>query len=75
VFRLTHGSYPLGKFPGNKIEKGMTAGEVEAILGAPHNRRRQGEEERWYYWLDSFGTYWFAVCFGPDGRVVSTHGN
>jgi hypothetical protein len=75
VFRLNYGSYPLGSYPDGKIQKGMTAEEVIAVLGEPHDRFKGDDDERWYYWLDSFGMGWFGVHFGPDGRVQSTYGN
>jgi hypothetical protein len=75
VIRLVYGNYPLGAYPNNKIKKGMTRDEVEAILGTPHEQFKRDEEERWYYWLDSFGMGYFGVHFGPDGRVEGTHGN
>jgi hypothetical protein len=69
--RLAYGNYPLGKNPGNKIEVGMTADEVLETLGTPHTR----DEDRWYYWIDSFGLNWFRVDFGQDQRVIGTHSN
>jgi hypothetical protein len=32
-------------------------------------------EESWYYWIDSFGAYYFGVRFDSDGWVIATHGN
>jgi hypothetical protein len=75
VIRLTYGNYPLGTYPNNKIKEGMTAEEVVAILGTPHERYKLDERESWYYWIDSFGIQWFAVNFGPDERVIRTYGN
>ncbi len=54
----------------------MTADEVRAALGPPHevhNYREGGGH--WYYWLDWFGIGWFAVGFGPDGRVTGSGGD
>jgi hypothetical protein len=53
----------------------MSTDEVKALLGTPHERYKQGEEESWYYWIDSFDAGWFGVRFGPDGRVLSKYGN
>jgi hypothetical protein len=69
------GNYPIGSFPKNKIKEGMTADEVVAILGVPHERYKQDDTENWYYRIDSFGIDWLAVQFSPDGRVVGTHPN
>ena len=75
VVRVVYGNYPLGSYPSGKIKEGMSADEVVAILGTPHERYKEGDGEHWYYWLDSFDMNYFGVQFGPDGRVVSTHGN
>lgn len=75
VDRVVHGNYPIGSYPNNKIKEGMSAQEVTAILGTPHEQFRHGEDESWYYWIDSFGIYWFGVDFGPDRRVIRTYGN
>lgn len=75
LVRLSYGNYPLGSYPNGKVKEGMTADEVVATLGRPHERHKGGEGESWYYWIDSLGLYWFAVDFGPDGRVEGTHGN
>jgi hypothetical protein len=75
LVRLAYGNYPLGSYPNGKVQEGMTADEVVATLGSPHERHKQGEGERWYYWIDSFGMHWFGVEFGPDGRVVHTYGD
>jgi hypothetical protein len=53
----------------------MSTDDVLSILGSPHERSKEGEDEHWYYWIDSFGLYYFGVHFGPDGRVSFTHGN
>jgi hypothetical protein len=75
VVRYSYGNYPLGTYPDNKIEKGMTGEEVEAILGKPHERHDGPDGERWFYWIDSFGISWFGVDFGHDGRVTHTFGD
>src|SRR5262245_42722102 len=51
--RIVYGNYPIGSYPIGKIQKGMTTDEVAAALGTPHHRYRQGDEERWHYWIDS----------------------
>jgi len=73
--RFFYGNYPIGSYPNNTIIKGMSPDEVTAILGNPHERVNHGDGERWYYWIDSFGIGYFGVLFGPDGRVIGTHGN
>jgi hypothetical protein len=75
IFRIEYGSYPLEAYPGEKIKEGMTPEAVEAILGAPHKRSERGDYKEWFYYLDSFRMYYFGVNFGPDGRVIGTHGN
>jgi hypothetical protein len=75
VFRLEYGHFPLGAYPDGKIETGMTPKEVQAILGAPQLCTKLNGQEEWYYHLDSFGIYYFAVHFGSDGHVHGTHGN
>jgi hypothetical protein len=75
VVRIVYGNYPLGSYPNNKINQGMTTDEVEEILGKPHKRIKADDGEHWYYWIDSFDIYWFGVRFGPEGRVIGTHGN
>jgi hypothetical protein len=75
LFRLEYGNYPLGSYPNNKIEEGMSQDEVVAILGPPHRRYEQNGNECWQYYIDSFDIRWFGVDFGPDGRVTHTYGN
>jgi hypothetical protein len=76
VIRLVYGNYPLGRYPNNKIGPGMSADKVVEILGTPHKRHKNHRGgETWYYWIDSFGAFWFAVDFEPDGYVIDTHGN
>ena len=75
IFRIEYGHFPLGAYPNGKIEKGMKPDEVQAILGSPQRRYSRNGEERWYYYLDSFGMFWFGVDFGPDGHVNTTYGN
>jgi hypothetical protein len=74
LVRIGYGNYPIGRYPSN-IREGMSANEVLGILGTPHERVREGDSERWYYWIDWVGISWAAVEFGPDGRVISIHGN
>jgi outer membrane protein assembly factor BamE (lipoprotein component of BamABCDE complex) len=74
VIRLEYGNYPIGRFP-NDIRPGMSAEEVVATLGTPHERHSRGDVDSWFYWIDSFGLGWFGVDFGPDGRVTHTYGN
>src|SRR5262249_55290485 len=62
VVRLCYGHYPLGSYPSDKVKEGMTTDEVLAALGPPHERDKNADGERWYYWIDSFGMYWFAVA-------------
>jgi SmpA / OmlA family len=75
VVRLTHGNYPLDGFRNRKITQGMSRDEVLEVLGTPHERGNQADEEKWYYWLDSFGIGLFWVYFDADGRVTGAYGN
>jgi outer membrane protein assembly factor BamE (lipoprotein component of BamABCDE complex) len=75
MFRLNYGSYPLSGNPYGKVKEGMSADDVRAALGDPHNRETRGDDgEGWYYYQDSFQIGWFCVDFGLDGRVKGTHG-
>jgi outer membrane protein assembly factor BamE (lipoprotein component of BamABCDE complex) len=73
AFRIAYGNYPIGSYRNGKIKEGMTADEVLAILGTPHERSVQADGENWIYWIDSFTLDWYSVSFGPDGRVERTH--
>jgi hypothetical protein len=75
AIRIIYGNYPLGSYPNNKIQEGMSQDEVVAILGTPHERHGRADGEGWYYWIDSLGILYFGVQFGPDRKVTSTHGN
>jgi hypothetical protein len=72
--RIFYGNYPIGSSHG-KIDEGMSKDEVTAILGNPHERFKQDEQEKWFYWFDSFGIGWFGVDFGSDGHVIRTYAN
>jgi hypothetical protein len=75
IVRIIYGNYPIGEYPSGKIREGMSKQEVTAILGKPHGHHTRANEETWYYWIDSFDIHYFAVRFGPDGKVAGTHGN
>ena len=67
IFRYEYGRFPLGSYPNGKIEKGMTPAEVEAVLGNPHRCIADpwtGDDSRWIYYIDLYGTKWFVVEFG-----------
>lgn len=53
----------------------MSADEVVAVLGTPHERYKDEDGETWFYWIDSLGIDWFRVSFGQDGRVTETWSN
>jgi hypothetical protein len=73
LFRLAYGSYPLGdRDPSlcGGIKEGMSRDEVQAILGPPHRRSlNANREETWTYFWEWYGVGFYAVKFGPDGRV------
>ena len=75
VFRIHYGRYPISGDPFGKVEKGMTADQVLANLGEPHERRKRNDLETWVYYSDSFGIGDFYVDFGADGRVTSRYGH
>jgi hypothetical protein len=75
IIRVAYGNYPVGSDARHQVKKGMSAEEVRAALGSPHRRSEGPDGEGWYYWIDSFGASWFCVDFGPEGRVIATHGN
>jgi hypothetical protein len=76
LFRLNHDNPPLGHYPNGVIQEGMSADEVRALLGNPHEvSERDRERVGWWYWLDAIELDWFLVTFGPDGKVTSTSGS
>jgi outer membrane protein assembly factor BamE (lipoprotein component of BamABCDE complex) len=75
VFRLTHGTGPIGDLPYRTVREGMTPEQVIAILGPPHDRHSGDDGEHWYYSKDSFGIDWFKVEFDPQARVRTTWSN
>jgi hypothetical protein len=75
IVRIGYGNYPIYRRPDGKIKEGMSADEVVAVLGTPHERVKEKDGESWYYWIDSLGIDWFRVSFGPDGRVTETWSN
>jgi SmpA / OmlA family len=75
IIRIAYGNFPIGGRPQGKINEGMSSDEVAAVLGTPHERFKEQDGERWYYWCDSFGIGWFCVRFGPEGRVTGTYGS
>ena len=73
ALRITHGNFPIRSSDMDKVREGMTADEVQAILGTPHERHPSGDgEATWYYYCDSFGLAALGIGFGPDGRVKNT---
>jgi outer membrane protein assembly factor BamE (lipoprotein component of BamABCDE complex) len=76
VVRLEYGNYPIGEdSQKDRIREGMTMDEVTSMLGTPHERHSEAGKELWFYWMDAYSIFWFAVDFGPDGRVTKTYGN
>ena len=75
LVRVCYGNFPIGAYPTGKVMKGMTADEVVAVLGTPHERSQREAGELWYYWIDAFSIQWFGVGFDRNGRVTSTFGN
>jgi len=75
LFRLVHGTYPVGGDARDKIHVGMTREEVISVLGAPHQTSQQEKREDWYYWCDACDLFWIGVEFRADGRVHGTYGN
>jgi hypothetical protein len=75
LFRLNHDTPPLGHYPNGVIKEGMSAGQVRALLGGPHEVYDRDQRVSWLFWLDSIELDWFMVSFGPDGKVTSTGGS
>jgi hypothetical protein len=76
LFRLHHRTPPLGSYPNGVIKEGMTADEVRASLGEPHQiNDRYPQRVTWLYWLDAIELEWFMVSFGSDGKVDHTGGS
>ena len=71
-FRAVHGSFPLKFSPSGKINKGMTKAQVTAILGEPHHRWGENDEETWAYYMDVYGIADFFVRFNAAGKVTGT---
>jgi hypothetical protein len=74
IVRMHYGNAPLQRYP-HEIHTGMTKDEVRAAIGTPHHQFDDGDRERWYYWLDSYGLSYVAVWFGSDGRVTIISGD
>ena len=72
--RLDTSTHTNGGFPGDKIKEGMSRDEVRAILGPPHQRKKNHDRETWTYWSDAYDGYAVTVDFGPDGRVTNSNG-
>jgi hypothetical protein len=76
LFRLRYSTPPLGRYPSGVVQTGMSADEVRALLGDPH-QIHDGDPQRvtWIYYRDSMELGWFMVTFSPDGKVAHTGGN
>jgi hypothetical protein len=73
AFRVNYGSYPIGNFHRERLPKGTSAAEVEAILGRPHRTELESDGgTMWGYYGDSLGINWYHIYFGADGRVTHT---
>ncbi len=71
LVRVVYGNFPIGDGP-DGIRYGMTADELRAALGPPHEVLGSGSDERWVYWRDSFGDDYVGVYFDSEGRVRTT---
>jgi len=62
---------PLGgPDPRQRIAVGMSASEVRATLGKPHEQHTDAEgNETWIYYRDWAGMGYYLVRFNRDGRV------
>jgi hypothetical protein len=70
---VVYGSFPLGQRQ-DGIAPGMTAAQVRATLGPPHEVLRTDGADGWIYWRDSFGDDYVVVYFDSDSRVRATSG-
>jgi hypothetical protein len=76
LFRVHHDTPPLTGYPSGVVQEGMSAEEVRALLGNPHQfNDRNPERVTWLYYLDAIELNWFMVVFGPDGKVSHTGGS
>ena len=76
IFSVSHGSLPLWTYPTGVIEKGMSADQVRALLGNPHEVYDSDRQRvSWLYYRDAIKLDWFMVIFGPDGKVGGTGGS
>jgi hypothetical protein len=76
LFRLSHDTPPLGRYPNGVIREGMSPDDVRALLGNPHQvNDRDPQRVTWLYWLDAFELGWFMVTFSADGKVDHTGGS
>jgi hypothetical protein len=79
IFRSHYGRAPLTVQEYHdtawKVKVGMTADEVRAAIGTPHEivpcNMAEGATT-WYYYTDSFAFGFFGVNFNADGRVISS---
>lgn len=69
LVRAAYGSFPLGDRE-DGIEPGMTAAEVRAALGPPHEVLGPTDAPGWIYWRDSWGRDCVGVRFDAGGRVA-----
>jgi hypothetical protein len=62
---------PLGgPDPSQRIAVGMSAHEVRAALGKPHEQHRDAEgQETWIYYRDWAGTRYYLIRLDRDGKV------
>src|SRR5262245_24374103 len=77
LFRVKYGRPPLSaeKYRTSLVTGGMTADEVRAALGEPHEIHpavSPEDEEVWFYHTDLLGPSSLGVNFGPDKRVTGT---
>jgi hypothetical protein len=79
IFRSKYGRAPLTvqeyRETAWKVKKGMTANEVRAAIGAPHEIVPDNREEgatTWYYYTNAFAFGFFGVNLDAGSRVTSS---
>jgi hypothetical protein len=71
AFRIRYGRGPLEVDVLRAVKPRMTADEVLAALGPPHEKYTRGDGvESWYYIEDVFMVGWVGVQFDTQGRVI-----
>lgn len=58
-------------FDGRGLQPGASAGDVEAVMGQPADKRSEGGETWLYYPRQPYGYATYVARIGADGRLVA----